>query len=104
MFPAGAGIPSGMGFERGGWQGLLRSGGRGRRNEVAERRDVRRLQADQRVGAHNQLPPPLDGRVLDGRVLDGRVLDGRVLGDAVVRPAQIILRMLKAVLNGLISV
>ena len=51
---------------------------------MAERGEVGALQADQRVGAHDQFPP---------------ALDAGVVGDAVVGPAQVILRVLEAILD-----
>ena len=68
---AGAGAGAGGGGRRGGRRG----------SEVAQRRDVGTLQAHQRRGTHDQLPPALDG--------------GRV-GEALVGPAQIILGVLAA--------
>jgi len=92
MLPAAALIPGGMGFERSGGvsRGSLGSArGRGRRGgEVAERGDIGTLQADERIGAHHQFPP---------------ARDGVVLGHPLVGPAQVILRMLKPVCNGLVT-
>src|SRR5260370_26236551 len=75
-----------MGLE---WRPVARDVGRsrlrrwGRRgSDVAQRRDVVGLQAHQRVGAHDQLPP---------------ALDARVVGEAVVPPAQVIFTGLEAV-------
>ena len=57
VLPAGAGVPGGMGLHSSGRRELGGTGRRGRHAPVAEGGEGRALQADERVGAHDQFPP-----------------------------------------------
>jgi hypothetical protein len=78
--PPRTSIPVRMGGHRGEGDLLLGGGGR-RRSDLAAGGEVGALPADERVGAHHQVPP---------------ALAARLVGDAVVGPAAVVRGLLEA--------